>query len=154
MFRVLIPAAAALSLAAFAVQSRPSAPVDDHPPMQWLLSHDGEAAKLAYGVANSDILAVMITCAAGDRTAAVYGDVKPAGARMIPARHSPSPLDPMTGDLMEDVRIPVAHPGLRSLAEHGVMTVEGEAGAFVLKADRQERAAARRFIAYCESARV
>lgn len=156
MLKVLIPAAA-LGLAALAVQTRSAdAPTDAIPDeaMGWFLSHDGEEAKLAFGVAHSDVLAVMMTCAAGAGQAKVYGDVKPLGAAVVQARHGPSSLDPLSGDLIEDIRISVAHPALRGLAERGVIKVEGEGGIFQIKATRAERDAARRFLAYCETARV
>eukprot|EP01036_Dinobryon_divergens_P054361 gene54361-72643_t len=77
MFKVLIPAVAALGLVAFAAQSRDVAPEVDAqgvmaaPVMGWSVHHEGALAKLAYGVAHSDQLALMVTCMPGDTTAAV-----------------------------------------------------------------------------------
>ena len=93
MFKTLIPAVACLGLVAFAAKTQPVVaaldPADAVQTMAWHISTEGEMAKLAYGVANSDQLAMMVTCAPGDATAAVYGDVRPAGA----GAEAASPMD-------------------------------------------------------------
>ena len=70
MFKVLIPAAATLALIAAAAQSqsrtRAETDLHDPRPMAWYLTHEGNMARLAYGLANSDQLLIMLTCAPGD----------------------------------------------------------------------------------------
>jgi hypothetical protein len=150
MFKVLIPAAAALGLLALAArtESAPPAAEAETPGMAWHLSHEGESAKLAYGLANSDQLALMMTCAPGDAEAVVYGDAAPVSARLVPTRGGP---DPLSGEA-EEMRLPLSEPGLRSLASQGRMTVAGDAGRFTLRASPEERRLAERFLSYCGTA--
>ena len=156
MLKILIPAVAALGLIAFAAQTETS--VDQVPvvpqAMGWHLSHDGAIAKLAYGVENSDQLALMMTCMPGDAQAVVYGDVQPAGGRLIQASWGPAPLDPMSGGEAIETRISLNDIGLRGLADRGEMDVQGEAGAFSIKASRQERRVVGEFLAYCSQGRA
>ncbi len=155
MFKVLVPAVAALGLVAFAAQSRTAAPeaeaVANQPVMSWSVHHEGALAKLAYGVANSDQLALMVTCAPGDNSAVVYGDVQIEGARLTQASLQ---IDPLSGGEAEEVRIPVNDPSLAGLASRGRMTVVGDAGRFQLAASTQERRLVGDFLSYCASGRA
>ena len=140
MFKILIPAVAALGLVAFAAKTQPAvtdfaAPTADA--MAWHLSQEGDTAKLAYGVANSDQLAMMVTCAPGDATAAVYGEVRPSTAR----------ADASSG--MEESRVSIRDAGLRDLADKGAMRVVGDEGAFVIRASAPERRGIGQFLDYC-----
>ena len=158
MFKVLIPAAAALGLVAFAAQSQSADPLNGAAaplPMAWHLSHEGAMAKLAYGVANSDQLAVMMTCEPGDRSAVVFGAVQPEGARLIQASMGgPAELDPMTGELVQESRIGLSDPALRNLVEDGALPVHGDAGRGSLPADKTERRMIADFLSYCGSSRA
>lgn len=153
MFKVLIPAVAALGLAAFAAQSYTGAAEADHgmatPVMAWSVHHEGALAKLAYGVANSDQLALMVTCMPGDATAVLYGDVQVEGARITQAGY-----DPLSGGDAEEARISVSDPSLSGLARRGSMTVIGDAGRFQLAATHEERRLVSDFLAYCSSGRA
>ena len=103
MLKYLIPVAATLSLVAFAAQSRSEAVIDETPlegGLAWHLSHEGETAKLAYGVAHSDQIVIMLTCAPGDRQVQAFGVVTPTGAAV---EEGPVPVDPLTGLAMSDV---------------------------------------------------
>jgi hypothetical protein len=157
MFKVLIPAVAALGLVAFAAQSRDVTPeveakgVMAMPVMSWSVHHEGALAKLAYGVANSDQLALMVTCMPGDATAAVYGDVQVEGARVMNASYA---VDPLSGGEAEETRIAVNDPSLAGLAREGRMTVTGDAGRFQLAASTEERRLVRDFLAYCSPSRT
>lgn len=157
MFKVLIPAVAALGLVAFAAQSRDVATTAETgaataaPAMVWSVHHEGALAKLAYGLPNSDQLALMVTCMPGDRTAAVYGDVQIEGARLNQAGYA---VDPLSGGEAEESRIAVSDPSLAALAREGRMTVSGDAGRFQLTADAQERRVVRDFLAYCAPSRT
>lgn len=153
MFKVLIPAVAALGLAAFAAQSHTGATEAEHGPatpvMGWSVHHEGALAKLAYGVANSDQLALMVTCMPGDPTAAVYGDVRVEGARVVQAG-----FDPLSGGDAEEARIQISDASLTGLARRGEMTVIGDAGRFKLAATTEERRLVSDFLAYCSPGRA
>ncbi|WP_428152054.1 hypothetical protein [Brevundimonas sp.] len=157
MFKVLVPAVAALGLVAFAAQSRDVAPdveaqgVMAAPVMSWSVHHEGALAKLAYGVANSDQLALMVTCMPGDATAAVYGDVQVEGARLTRASLQ---IDPLSGGDAEETAIPLDDPALAGLARNGRMTVVGDAGRFQLAASTEERRLVRDFLSYCSPGRA
>jgi hypothetical protein len=156
MFRILIPAVAALGLVAFAAQTR--TPTDmvpaAAPAMGWHLSHEGAIAKLAYGVENSDQLALMMTCRPGLSSVTVYGDVLPVSPHLTLASDRPAELDPLSGGDASEVRIALTEPALQSLAGRGVLRVRGEAGIFDIPADPDERRVVAGFLAYCGSARV
>jgi hypothetical protein len=156
MFKILLPATAALGLVAFAAQSQGAAsePEMTQPVMSWTLHNEGALAKLAYGVPNSDQLALMVTCEPGARLATVYGDVQLKAARLVEASYGPQPMDPLSGGLAEEVRISVNDPSLQRLAERGRLTVVGEAGQFELGADQEERRLVGDFLTYCGAGRA
>ncbi len=152
MFKVLVPAVAALGLVAFAAKTQdwsheyaqPAAVATMAAPvMGWHLSYEGPMAKLAYGVENSDQLAMMVTCAPGDRSAVVYGDVLPASPRLAQAS---------MGSMEDEARIPLTDPALQSLARNGVMPVVGEAGPARIAASDAERRVVSGFLSYCDQA--
>ncbi len=124
------------------------------PVMSWTLHHDGEFAKLAYGVPNSDQLALMVACQPGERIVSVYGDVRLETAEVVQASFGPQPLDPLSAGLAEETRIAVNDPTIVRLAERGRLTVEGDAGRFTLTADQEERRLVRDFLAYCGAERA
>ena len=153
MFRFAIPAVAALGLIAVAAQSEAvHADVETEggaAPMGWHLSHEGPMAKLAYGVANSDQLALMMTCEPGQAQAIVYGDVQPASPRLHRASMTSAAIDPLSGGLADESRISLRDPTLVRLVRRGTLAVEGDAGHFELTADRDERRLVSEFFAYC-----
>jgi len=156
MFKFAIPAVAALGLITVAAQSQAThaAPEGPAPAMGWHLSHEGAMAKLAYGVANSDQLALMMTCEPGQAQAVVYGDVTPSSPRLVRASTGPVAIDPLGGGLADEARLPLGDPALTALARKGTLAVEGEAGHFELTADSDERRLIRSFFAYCGTATV
>jgi hypothetical protein len=155
MFRFAIPAVAALGLFAAAAQSGAGAAPPASPDgMGWHLSHEGATAKLAYGLANSDQLALMLTCEPGRGTAAVYGEVQPASPRLIHASSGPAAIDPLGGGLFGEARIATADPTLQRLARKGTLAVEGDAGRFQLTATTEERRAIAAFFDWCGGNRV
>ncbi|MFN3537901.1 MAG: hypothetical protein ACK4Y4_10675, partial [Brevundimonas sp.] len=119
--------------------------------MGWHLHHEGSMAKLAYGVANSDQLALMLTCDPGERSAVVYGDVQPDSPRLMRASTSYSEPDPLSGGEAYETRIALNDSALISLVERGTMQVEGAAGVFTLPATETERLTVSRFLGYCAS---
>jgi len=154
MFKILVPAVAALGLVSFAaktqavpseqpVSAAATSSATAEPVMGWHLSYEGSMAKLAYGVENSDQLAMMVTCAPGDRSAAIYGDVLPASPRLVQAS---------TGGAGDEARVPVSDPALQSLARNGVMPVVGATGPARIHATANERRVVSGFLAYCDGA--
>ncbi len=158
MFKFAIPAVAALGLIAVAAQSRATnADVvveTGVARMGWHLSHEGAIAKLAYGVANSDQLALMMTCEPGQAQAVVYGDVQPASPRLHKASMTSGAIDPLSGGLADEARIPLHDPALLKLARRGKLDVEGDAGHFELTAGGDERRLVSAFLAYCGTGAV
>lgn len=155
MFKILIPAAASIALVAFAARTQPVEPAQpEYSAMGWSVSHEGAMAKLAYGVANSDQLALMITCAPGDATAVIYGEVHPDSPRLTQASMGPTPVDPLSGGEAYETRIGLNDASLQNLAQRGAMRVVGDAGQFDLSADPQERRMVAGFLSYCGSARA
>lgn len=155
MLKIAIPAVAALGLIAFAARSQ-ATDADAHvglAPMGWHLSQEGSLAKLAYGVANSDQLALMMTCEPGQARATVYGDVQPASPRLIKASMSAA-IDPLSGGMVDETRISVRDPAMQQLARSGKLAVTAEAGQFELSATPDERRLIGDFFAYCGSDRV
>ncbi len=155
MIKFAIPAVAALGLIAFAAQSRATdAEVQGSlAPMGWHLSYEGSLAKLAYGVENSDQLALMMTCEPGQAQAVIYGDLQPAGPRLLKASIT-SEIDPLSGSLSDEKRISVRDPALQRLLRSGKLPVEADAGTFELAANPVERQRIGEFFAYCGSDRV
>lgn len=156
MFKFIIPAVAALGLTAFAAQSySPDAePVMAAPVMGWHLSHEPGMAKLAYGVENSDQLALMLMCEPGRSTATVYGEVQPKAARLSQASMGPAETDPLSGGDAFETRMSLRDPALQMLARRGKLEVQGEAGDFMLEASTDERRQISEFFAYCATAKV
>ncbi|MBI2260638.1 MAG: hypothetical protein HYU62_03125 [Caulobacterales bacterium] len=154
MFKFAIPAVAALGLIVVAAQSQAThADADAEAgmavPMGWHLTHEGPMAKLAYGVANSDQLALMMTCEPGQAQAIVYGDVQPASPRLHKASMTSAVIDPLSGGLADETRISLRDPALLELARLGAMEVESDAGHFELTVDHDERRLVSEFFAYC-----
>lgn len=149
MLKFAVPAVAALGLIAFAAQSSATNADAGTPGMGWHLSNEGAMAKLAYGVENSDQLALMMTCEPGRAQAVVYGDVQPASPRLTRASMGDVAIDPLSGGLADEATISLRDPTMQTLARTGRLTVEGEAGRFQLSATAEERALIDRFFAYC-----
>lgn len=151
MLKFAIPAVAALGLVAFAAQSQ-ATNAEIQPgaaPMAWHLSREETTAKLAYGVENSDQLALMLICEPGQAQAVIYGDVKPVSRGVQKASMSRASIDPLNGGLEDEFRLSVEEPSLMQLALHGKMIVEGDAGVFELTARPEERKLIGDFFAYC-----
>ena len=156
MLKFAVPAVIALGLIAVAARTQATnadAQVGADAPMGWHLSQEGELAKLAYGVANSDQLALMMTCRPGQAQAAIYGDVQPATPRLVQASMETA-IDPLSGGLADESRVSVGDPALQQLARDGKLAVKGDAGSFELTASRDERRLIGDFFAYCGTGRT
>lgn len=154
MFKVLIPAAATLALVAFAAQSH-SEPVADAPApgvagdeatLAWHLSHEGDMAKLAYGVAHSDQIVIMLTCTPGDAQARAFGVVTPLGVKLA---EGPAPVDPLSGLAMTDVAVDLTSRALTALRTEDRLPVVGEAGGVNLPVTPGDKAVIDGFFAHC-----
>lgn len=150
MFKVLIPAVATLGLVAFAAQSHSepalaAAPADEAV-LAWHLSHEGDMAKLAYGVAHSDQIVIMLTCQPGAAQAQAFGVVTPAGAAVDAG---PTPVDPLTGLAMADVAVDMSSSAMLVLKNDGSLPVVGEAGRAELPVTAGEKAVIDGFFAHC-----
>ena len=154
MFKVLVPAVAACALVAFAARTQTVETTPDAPTMAWRLSFEDSLAKLTYGVANSDHLAVMITCVPGESTAVVYGEAQPDSPRLVHASMGPAALDPLTGGDAYETVIPLQDASLTNLASGGSIRLIGDTGTTVLRADRAERRLAWRCLTGIRRARV
>lgn len=162
MFRIRLPIAmislAALTLGAAGVGALSQASDGrigaDEADMAWRLMREGDEARLSYGVARSDVLAIMLTCAPGREEAIAYGVVQPDSPRLIVTHAGPAELDPLSGGLAYEARVPLSDATLRGLAREGGLRVRGDGGAHVLPASRAERRLVSEFLAYCGTGRV
>ena len=159
MFKLLTTSAAAfaaiLGLTASAGLALPNASaIPGEGESGWFLQHEGTMAKLAYGMADSDQLALMLTCSPGDRSAVVYGDVQPETPALTLASTSPQPIDPLSDGEAYEARLPLTDAALTGLARGGRMTVQTEAGDKQLRANRAERRMIQGFLGYCASSRA
>lgn len=157
MFRVLVPAVAARGPVAFVGRSgtgtEPAGTVLGGPVMGWSLHHEDAQTKLAYGVANTDPLALMVSCRPGDATAVVYDDGQPDGARAV-GNEGGSTIDPLAGGAAVETRLAVSDPALQNPALPGRSAVRGDAGRLPIAASPDERRLVGEFLAYCSPARV
>ena len=151
MFKIVIPAVAALGLIAFAAQSQPTASDAETgvAPMGWHLSHEGQMAKLAYGVANSDQLVLMLMCTPGEDKVSTLGSVR---AEADTATGQTSYQDPMTGGVLHESEIARNDAALADLAATGKMTVVSDQGKVAIGSDSPDQEAVKAFFASCGTA--
>ncbi len=150
--KAALPVVAVFALGGLAAKTLAVEPVDNG--MVWLMTHEGSTAKLAYGLPNSDQLALMMICAPGDASAVVYGDVQPQAARLTQASYTPTLMDPLSGGDALEARIRLNDPSLVHLADRGSLTVADDAGRYTLTADREDRRVVQNFLAYCGAGRA
>jgi hypothetical protein len=105
-------------------------------------------------VANSDQLALMMTCEPGQSQAVVYGDVQPDSPRLVHAAATSADIDPLSGGMVDESRIALRDPALQRLARTGTLAVTGETGDHELPATREERRLVSAFLDYCATSRV
>jgi hypothetical protein len=153
MFRFLLPAAALLATLAMAARTEPHT-ADPGATMTWTFSREGNLAKLAFGVPDSDHLAVMLTCAPGG-TVSVYGPVRPDSPALLQARTVKAPIDPLSGELLANARMPRDDRALAQLTSGAGLPVVNELDErSLIPADGAGRRLARTFLAHCASART
>jgi len=152
MLKSIAPAVAALGLAALAGQAMTTpATLSGDSAAGWHLLHEGSMAKLAYGLPDSDQVALMLTCSPGDRSAVIYGDAQPQSAVLTPASMGPQPVDPLSDGEAYEARLPLTDASLTALARSGRMAVQTEAGEQHIRASRAERRMVQNFLGYCAS---
>ncbi|WP_292033723.1 MULTISPECIES: hypothetical protein [unclassified Brevundimonas] len=152
MLKSIVPAVAALGLVALAGQAMTTSPAaPGESAAGWHLLHEGSMAKLAYGLADSDQVALMLTCSPGDRSAVIYGDAQPQSAALTPASMGPQPIDPLSDGEAYEARLPLTDTALTGLARSGRIAVQTEAGEQQIRASRAERRLVQNFLGYCAS---
>ena len=150
MLKIALPAVAALGLAAFAAQTMATdtqVVPEGIDGMAWHVNHDGPEARLFYGVANSDQLAVMMSCRIGDGEIVTMGAVHPVAARS--AGSIEADIDPLSGDLIEMRALSADDPAMARLVRAGRLGVEGPEHRFDLPATQTERQSIRAFLDDC-----
>lgn len=145
-----------------AAEPQPQAPAMTetvaHAPVGWHLVQEGDQAKLAYGVANTDQILVMFACAAGDRSVQVFGLAAPEtdSVRFTSAARTTdvgveTELDPMSGSAMIETALPLSAAALQGFRETGRLTLTSDDGRSVpAHAVQSEHADVRAFFDHCE----
>jgi len=171
MFKILIPAVAALGLVTHAAQSYTAddgvaaapimrvaetpveiAPVDASPAaptLGWHFHTEGDTAKLAYGVANSDHLVLMLMCTPGKDKVSTLGSVR---TEADTATDQSSYRDPMTGGVLHESEIARHDAALADLAATGTMTVVSDQGKVAIGSGSTDQEAVKAFFASCGTA--
>lgn len=129
-----------------------------HAPVGWHLVREGEQAKLAYGVANTDQILIMFTCAVGDPMIEVFGLAAPetdsvrfTSAALTTDVAVESEFDPMSGSAMIDTEIPMTARALQGFRETGRLTLTADDGRSVpAHAVQSEQAEVQAFFDHCE----
>ena len=153
MFKVLIPALGLLGLVTVGARAPSAAEAQ---PMGWHLTYEGPVAKLAYGVANSDQLVLMLACDAGSDAAYVWGAVEPQASSVVLAANGVATraeprevIDAMTGAPAMETVVSMRDPAMRAFTRTGALTVTGDAGEFNMPADHDEKALIAQFSDHC-----
>lgn len=148
--RRMIQPAVAIGVIALATQAMISAPArPSETTAGWFLLHEGSMAKLAYGLPDSDNIALMLTCSPGDVQAMVYGDVEPMSARLHQTSSGPDPQDPLSGGDAWEMTMPLDDQGLMELARNGHFQVRAEGDLHQISATVRERKLVNDFLGYC-----
>ncbi|MBN8551947.1 MAG: hypothetical protein J0L52_03505 [Caulobacterales bacterium] len=130
----------------------------DHQPIGWHLVHQGDQARLAYGIADSDQILVMFSCAAGDQQVHVFGQAAPEtrSVRLTSASLTSdiavvTEMDPLSGVPVIEAEIPLRSAALRGFRENGRLTLTaGDGRAILAHAMQAELASVQVFFEHCE----
>lgn len=139
------------------ITSEPT-PVLEHAAAGWHLLHEGDRAKLAYGIANSDQILVMLSCAAGDETVEVFGIAAPEADEVVLTSASlSSPIDvrptfdPISGATAIETTLPVGADALEGFRATGRLTLAADTGESVpAHAVQAELPQVQAFFDHCE----
>lgn len=152
-FRIIVPAVAFMGLVIVAAKSQSAESVATATPATWHVLHDGEQAKLAYGAANSDQIALMVACDENSDRVSVYGDMRPIGMRR-PAIDGPRAPDPLSGGEAWEAEVALGDAGLDNLVSQGRMALTTGDETFRITASPEERRAIDGFMTYCGTSRA
>lgn len=166
-FATLI-AGSCLGVAVLAAQAAPSAtepqaqvmPVEvlDHAPVGWFLTHEGDEARLAYGVADTDQVLVMLACTAGSASVHVFGLASPedetvrlVSASQVSSVSAPIAVDPLTGATVIEGHLPTQAEALQGFRQTGRLSLTlGDGPAVPAHAVQAELPQVRAFFDHCE----
>lgn len=129
-----------------------------HAPVGWHLVREGDRAKLAYGVADTDQILVMFTCSAGDPMVEVFGLAAPetdsvrfTSTALTTDIAVESEFDPMSGSVMIDTEVPMTARALQGFRASGRLTLTADDGAGIpAHAVQAEQAEVEAFFDHCE----
>lgn len=124
----------------------------------WNLHVAGSEAKLAYGMPNSDLVGLMMTCERGSKAVRVSGDVtaeRPvlvlaSGGSQLKLKGAAEP-DPYTDGLWLEADAPVGEAALKRFARTGDLKLKRRMGALEMDASAEARGDIRRFFAHCDA---
>lgn len=127
----------------------------------WHLSHEGDRAKLAYGLANSDQILVMLSCAPGQDRVDVFGLAAPEGERVVltstagPSALNAEPaIDPLSGQPAVETTLMLGATAFRGFRDSGRLTLVSDGEAIEIDAQPEERADVEAFFAHCDRRNV
>lgn len=130
----------------------------EHAAAGWHLVREGDDAKLAYGIAGTDQVLVMLRCAAGADQVEVFGQVTPEtrAIRLSSAALSTTTAvvpqaDPLTGGMIVHANLPSNADALEGFRESGRLALtSGEATSVPAHAVRAEMPHIRAFFDHCD----
>lgn len=120
--------------------------------MSWHVNHEGDQTRLFYGVADTDHLAVMMTCRRGAGEIVSMGAIQPTAARGNSVAEAD--IDPLSGDLIEMRALSASDPAMLRLARAGHLNVNDGERRFDLAASPDERQSIRVFLDDCGTRRA
>lgn len=150
---MIVSATAFMGLAIVAAKSQSAESMAAAAPAAWHVLHDGEQAKLAYGAANSDQIALMVACDENSDRVSVYGDMRPVAMRKS-AVDEPRAPDPLSGGEAWEAQVALGDAGLDSLVSQGRIALTTGDETFRVAASDAERRAISDFVAYCGNGRA
>jgi hypothetical protein len=156
MLNRVIPAL--IATAALCACAGPAPPLRAHSAMRWFLTDaEGEGAKLAYGMPQSDDVLVMLTCQPRSNQVRItllgqiaYADIElgdGADARRHPATASPAGV---TNAVMSESTVSPDDPAFRRFASRGELAIDAGDGTR-LPLPAADPATARRFMQSCRA---
>lgn len=131
----------------------------DHAPVGWHLVQEGERDKLAYGIAGTDQVLMMLSCGAGDQAIEVFGLTDPdAGTVRLVSTSAATAisvnpvLDEMSGSLAIETRLPTSTAVMQGFRDTGRLTMTASNGRDLpVHAVQAEQAQIRAFFDHCDS---
>ncbi len=131
-------------------------PMSASEPMGWNYFFDGQEAKLAWGMPNSDAVGLMLTCAPHSRSVLVSGDAEPgqphlilASDRTVSRLSGGAQADPLSGSTLVEARTGLGDPALAAFARSGHLTQRAGLHAAAMNATPKDRDAVSRFFQAC-----